>query len=127
MEWSESNFRIRVEKHARRAGLTLTDVLTRAGLTEDYLRHKPAKGRNVAGIYAIAEVLEISPAALMGFELLGLDQRSALLVANVVKHLNLNIIGSDIAPEQIALALSDALKQHSPKPRRAKGPPQNPA
>jgi hypothetical protein len=66
MRWDDEAFRGRIKAHAARLGLTLTEVMSRAELTEDYLRRVPDHGRNVAAIYKIAEVLGVHPAELMG-------------------------------------------------------------
>ena len=76
MKWSEKDFRARVKMHAARRGLTITEVLKRAGVTEDYLRHPPEGGRNISAILKIAEVLTVNPAELMGLELSHEERRS---------------------------------------------------
>ena len=66
MQWSDEEFRKRVEARALALGKTLGEVGREAGLAVEYFRKPPAHGRNIAGIYKIAKVLKIDPAELMG-------------------------------------------------------------
>ena len=66
MLWSEDDFRKRVEARALELGKSLARVQREAGVAEEYLRKVPRHGRNVAGIFKIANALDINPAELMG-------------------------------------------------------------
>ena len=130
MKWSEKDFRARVKMHAARRGLTITEVLKRAGVTEDYLRHPPEGGRNISAILKIAEVLTVNPAELMGLELSHEERRSTMMVGQVINIMraNGNYLGkSEI--EQIVVAVMAALKQYDipaakhPKPAAARSRP----
>lgn len=100
--------------------------MTRAGLTEDLLRRKPAVGRNISSIFQIAEALDdVNPAVLMGLELPAPVERSAHIVAqHIVANFNLLQDGrglSTLDVEKITAAVIAALREYDPpKTRRAK-------
>lgn len=104
--------------------MTMTELLKRAGLTEDYLRHPPEGGRNIAGILRIAEVLDVNPAELMGLEMSSPERRSMTMIAHVMAHVHLTIMranghgGAPTDVEKIILAVMTALKeQDAPVPK----------
>jgi transcriptional regulator with XRE-family HTH domain len=66
--WSDEKFRARVTARAAELGLSLKEVLARAGVAEDYLRRKPGKqGRGVLNIEAIARACNWTIAQALGF------------------------------------------------------------
>lgn len=129
MKWSEKDFQERVRAFARRRGITLTALLQRAGVTEDYLRHPPEVGRNIAGILKIAEALDVPPAELMGLELSNTERRSTMMIAHIMAHLHFNGLplsrsGNSAAEIQaIVAAVMGALKQYENTSPRAEARP----
>lgn len=125
MKWSDEDFCARVKARAKRLGLTLEEVMTRAGLTEDPLRRKPAVGRNISSIFQIAEALDdVNPAVLMGLELPAPVERSAHIVAQHIVA-NFQLLQADglsrLDIEKITAAVIAALREYDPpKTRRAK-------
>lgn len=123
MKWSDADFCSRVKTHAKRLGLTIEEVMTRAGLTEDLLRKKPAVGRNISSIFQIAEALDVNPAELMG---LAAKRSSAFIVAqHIVAQFNLlqddARSPSELDVEKITAAVIAALRDFDPpRTRRAK-------
>jgi transcriptional regulator with XRE-family HTH domain len=121
MKWSDADFCSRVKAHAKRLGLTIEEVMTRAGLTEDLLRRKPAVGRNFSSIFQIAEALDVNPAELMG---LTPKRSSAFIVAQHIVA-QFNMLQESAAPEldieNITAAVITALREFDPpKTRREK-------
>jgi transcriptional regulator with XRE-family HTH domain len=121
MKWSDADFCSRVKAHAKRLGLTIEEVMTRAGLTEDLLRRKPAVGRNISSIFQIAEALDVNPAELMG---LTPKRSSAFIVAQHIVA-QFNMLQESTAPEldieNITAAVITALREFDPpKTRREK-------
>jgi hypothetical protein len=84
MKWSEKDFRARVKAHAELQGMTVTELLKRAQVTEDYFRHPPEVGRNIGGILKIADVLKVNPAELMGLDVSSDERRSMTMIAHVM-------------------------------------------
>ena len=70
MQWSDEEFRKRVEAQAAARGKTLADVTREAGLSLEYFRRPPPKGggRNIAQILKIAWVLKTDPVVLLGLD-----------------------------------------------------------
>jgi len=70
MQWSDEEFRKRVEAQASARGKTLADVTREAGLSLEYFRRPPPKGggRNIAQILKIAWVLKTDPVVLLGLD-----------------------------------------------------------
>lgn len=66
VEWSDAEFRARVEHHATRQGLVLSEVLRRAELGTAYFQKPPKDGRNIGGVLKIADVLDVDPIELLG-------------------------------------------------------------
>jgi hypothetical protein len=111
----------------QRQGLTITAVLQRANLTEDYFRHPPEMGRNIGGIFKIADVLQVNPAELMALDIPSDERRSMTMIAHVMAHVHLTVMrangnGNGAGPdiEQIVVAVMEALKQYEAPPATAK-------
>jgi len=68
MQWSDEEFRKRVEAQAAARGKTLADVTREAGLSLEYFRRSPRKGggRNIVQVLKIAWVLKTDPVVLLG-------------------------------------------------------------
>lgn len=66
MQWSDEDFIRRVESRAAALGKTLPEVVSEARVAKEYFRKTPLHGRNIAGIFKLAEILKIDPAELMG-------------------------------------------------------------
>jgi hypothetical protein len=118
-KWSDEDFCLRVKAHAERLGLTITELMSRAGLTEDYLRRPPEYGRNIAGILKIAEAIGVNPAELMGLEASPAELRSAVTIAHIVAQQHFNLVRTNgdalvIDIEKIVAATLAALKEYKP-------------
>jgi len=125
MQWSDEEFRKRVEAHAAARGKTLADVTREAGLSLEYFRRPPPKGggRNIAQILKIALVLKTDPVVLLGLDRLpeplveGAEPtdeelaKIATLAASLYFHLkrrppdNFDAKADEIIPKAIARAL----------------------
>lgn len=125
MMWVDEDFCERVKARAEQLGLTITQAMDRCGLTEDYLRRKPDKGRNIAAVLKIAQGLDMDPAELMGLPLAP-RRRTVIRIAHIMTcHINLMRSNGDgvIDVEQVVAATLAALKQpptKAPSPKRSK-------
>jgi|GEM_PF-1968282 len=122
MQWSDEEFRKRVEAQASARGKTLADVTREAGLSLEYFRRPPPKGggRNIAQILKIAWVLKTDPVVLLGLERPAPERakptdeelaKVATLAASVYFHLKslpldeFDAKADEIIPKAIARAL----------------------
>ena len=98
--------------------------MTRARLTEDLLRRKPAVGRNISSIFQIAEALDdVNPAVLMGLELPAVEHSAHIVAQHIVANFQLPQADglSRLDIEKITAAVIAALREYDPpKTRRAK-------
>jgi len=112
MQWSDEEFRKRVEARALELGKSLPEVAREAGLAVEYFRKAPAHGRNIAGILKIAQLLKIDPAVLMGFRRTDHEMAAAVSLATAVYFRlcnypadDFNARADEIIPEVIARTL----------------------
>lgn len=123
MKWIDGAFCDRVKARAEQLGLTIAQAMDRCGLTEDYLRRKPDKGRNIAAVLQIAEGLDMDPAELMGLVQPSPRRRTMIRIAHIVTcHINLMRAngGGTVDVEHVVAAALAELKQPTLKPRSPK-------
>lgn len=117
--WDDKAFVERVRELARARGMPIADLMERADLSESWLRHYAAKGRQVDAVLKLARVLDIDPAELMGLKPLSAptgSQRAARQIERmaIVAHLAAHVYvaldreASDSA-EDILAALRKAI------------------
>ena len=71
MAWSEAAFKERIAARAKQLGISLTQLLAKAGLAHDILDKKPASGRRVDTLEKLADACNWSLAEVMGLDVFG--------------------------------------------------------
>jgi transcriptional regulator with XRE-family HTH domain len=66
--WDDKAFVGRVRELARARGIPIAELMERAELSESWLRHFAAKGRQVDALLKLARVLDVDAAELMGLK-----------------------------------------------------------
>ena len=91
MDWSESDFRDRIEARIRQLGLPETTLLKAAGLSGDEIRKTPKRGRRIDTIVGIARALRWTLGQAIGIQdpTLFLDREREIDPARLAKALEI--------------------------------------
>jgi hypothetical protein len=116
--WDDVGYIARVTAARLAHSMTIVDLCRRTGHSPAYFRARPGKSRQTSEILMVAEVLEVHPGYLMGFE--GYRDPGAISrsrnFADVTAHLFCAIARSerDVSPDEIVALLQTLLKKHPP-------------
>lgn len=118
MQWCDEDFVRRVEIRAAELGKSLHTVTAEAGVAKEYFRKPPQHGRNVAGIFKLAEMLKTDAAVLMGLRAPDQDLAVAVSLAIAV-YCTLQHCREDDIPEVVARVIKAVREEF-----RGKDPPE---
>jgi len=113
--WDDVGYIARVTEARLARRMTIAELCRRTGHSPAYFRARPGKSRQTGEILMVAEVLDVHPGYLMGFE--GYRDLSAIRrsrsFADVTAHLFCAVARSerDVSPDEIVALLQTLLKE----------------